>query len=45
MDDRFRKNEPLFTLISVCDRCYHIITEIEGGNHGFAEEIKYEFNK
>lgn len=44
-DGRFRKNEPLFTLFSVCDRCHDIITEIERGNHKLAQKVKYEFDK
>ncbi len=39
---RFRKNEPLFTLISVCSKCHQIITEIDRGNHKRAEKIKYK---
>jgi 5-methylcytosine-specific restriction endonuclease McrA len=45
LDGRFRKNEPLFTLVSVCNRCHDIITEIERGNHRLAQKIKYEFDK
>ncbi|MBU1011489.1 MAG: hypothetical protein KKG99_00670 [Bacteroidetes bacterium] len=39
----FRKNEPLFTLVSLCGRCHDIITEIERGNHKDAQKIEYEF--
>jgi len=35
----FRKNEPLFSLVSLCGRCHRIITEIERGNHKNAEKI------
>ena len=44
-DGRFRKNEPIFTLVSVCTRCHEIITEIERGNYRQAEKIKYKFDK
>ena len=44
-EEKYRKNEPLFTLISVCSRCHRIITEIDRGNFGNAEKIKYEFDK
>lgn len=37
----FRKNEPLFSLVSLCGRCHNIITEIERGNHKNAEKIIY----
>ena len=37
----FRKNEPLFSLVSVCDRCHKIITEIERGNHENVDKIKH----
>jgi len=39
---KFRKNEPLFTLVSVCSKCHQIITEIERGNHKTADKIKYK---
>lgn len=42
---RYRKNEPLFTLVSLCQRCHNIITEIDRGNHENVEKIKYEFDK
>ena len=45
LDGKFRKNEPLFTLISVCNECHDIITEIERGNHRLAKKIKYKFDK
>ena len=44
-EGKHRKNEPLFTLISVCSRCHKIITEIDRGNYKKAEKIKYEFDK
>jgi 5-methylcytosine-specific restriction endonuclease McrA len=31
-DGQFRMNEPLFTLVSVCDKCHEIITQIERRN-------------
>ncbi len=37
----FRKNEPLFTLFSVCYECHDIITEIERGNHKTAKKITH----
>ncbi len=41
---KFRKNEPLFSLISICSRCHNIITQIERGNYEKAEKIKYKFD-
>ncbi|RKD12900.1 hypothetical protein BCY91_11720 [Pelobium manganitolerans] len=41
----FRKNEPIFSLFSVCNRCHIIITEIERGGHRTAEKIIYQFEK
>lgn len=35
----FRKNEPLFSLVSLCGKCHNIITEIERGNHKNVEKI------
>ena len=43
-DGHYRKNEPLFTLISVCSRCHNIITEIERGGHKNAAKIMYLFD-
>jgi 5-methylcytosine-specific restriction endonuclease McrA len=40
----FRKNEPLFSLISVCDDCHSIITDIERGRHKDAKKITYKFD-
>lgn len=37
----FRKNEPLFTLFSVCNECHDIITDIERGNHKSAKKITH----
>lgn len=37
----FRKNEPLFTLVSLCNKCHRIITDIERGNHKDAEKITH----
>jgi len=42
---RYRKNEPLFTLFSVCSRCHDIITEIDRGNCEKVEKIIYKFEK
>ncbi len=44
-EGKYRKNEPLFTLISVCSGCHRIITEIDRGAYEKAEKIKYEFDK
>jgi 5-methylcytosine-specific restriction endonuclease McrA len=44
-EGRYRKNEPLFTLISLCSRCHDIITEIDRGNYEKVGKIKYEFDK
>lgn len=38
----FRKNEPLFSLVSVCGKCHTIITQIERGNHKEAEKITHK---
>lgn len=38
----FRKNEPLFSLVSLCRKCHNIITEIERGNHKNAEKITHK---
>jgi 5-methylcytosine-specific restriction endonuclease McrA len=38
----FRKNEPLFTLVSVCNSCHNIITAIERGNHNEASKIQHK---
>jgi hypothetical protein len=44
-EGRYRMNEPLFTLVSVCRRCHEIITEIDRGHFDSANEIRYEFDK
>jgi len=41
----FRKNEPIFSLVSVCNRCHDIITTIERGGHQTADKIQYSFDK
>ena len=38
----FRKNEPLFTLVSLCNSCHNIITSIERGQHKDAKKIKHK---
>ncbi|TDE43441.1 HNH endonuclease [Flavobacterium rhamnosiphilum] len=38
----FRKNEPLFTLVSLCNPCHNIITAIERGNHKDAAKIQHK---
>lgn len=42
---QFRKNEPIFSLVSVCIQCHEIITEIERGNPANAKTITYSFDK
>ena len=42
---RYRKNEPIFSLVSVCKRCHEIITDMDRGLHRTVEKIIYQFDK
>ena len=44
-EGRYRMNEPIYTLVSVCRRCHEVITKIDRGYFDSAEKIRYEFDK